>query len=103
MHPINVQMLVHCYGSLEKSPQKISGRIVEIETFSMTEELRNRLRYLGHVPLAKSFQVTEIALSENTIDSLVVKEFKRKLSYSFYVYFYSLCVINNYSCSFRSS
>lgn len=57
LHPLNIQMLVQCYGSLEFCPEVIQGKIVEVETFSMTEELRNRLRYLGHIPIFKQFQV----------------------------------------------
>jgi len=57
LHPINVQMLTECYGSLEFCPDTIQGRIVEIDTMSMTPELRNRLRYLGHIPISKQFQV----------------------------------------------
>ena len=81
LHPINVQMLVHCYGSLESSPRTIIGRVVELESFSMTEELRNRLRYLGHVPISKQFQIMEIAFTDATVSSSVMKEFKRKIKY----------------------
>jgi len=73
-------MLVHCYGSLELSPLTIIGRVVEMETFSMTEELRNRLRCLGHLPISKQFQIMEITLTDDIISSSVVKEFKRKVS-----------------------
>ena len=75
LHPINVQMLVRCYGALEMCPETIEGRIVEVETLSMTEELRNRLRYLGHIPVSKQFQITEIALTEPVMDPMILEEF----------------------------
>lgn len=76
LHHINVQILVRCFGCLELCPETIQGRIVEIETLSMTEDLRNRLRYLGHVPISKQFQIMEIALTEPEIHSIIVEEFK---------------------------
>lgn len=76
LHHINVQMLVRCYGSLELCPETIQGRIVEIETLSMTEEWRNRLRYLGHIPVSKQFQIMEIALTEPELDFSILEEFK---------------------------
>jgi hypothetical protein len=69
-------MLVRCYGSLELCPETIQGRIVEIETLSMTEEWRNRLRYLGHIPVSKQFQIMEIALTEPELDFSILEEFK---------------------------
>lgn len=57
-------------------PETIQGRIVEVETLSMTEELRNRLRYLGHIPVSKQFQIMEIALIEPQVDSDILEEFR---------------------------
>ena len=44
LHALNVQMLVHQYGSLQNCPKKIRGRILEKEGAIMGEELRNKLR-----------------------------------------------------------
>lgn len=76
LHHINVQILVRCFGSLELCPETIQGRIVEVETLSMTEDLRNRLRYLGHIPISKQFQIMEITFIEPEIDSTVREEFR---------------------------
>lgn len=69
-------MLVRCYGALEFCPETIQGQIVEVETLSMTEELRNRLRYLGHIPVSKQFQIMEITLTEPTVDAIIFEEFR---------------------------
>lgn len=37
LHPVNVRCLVREYGSLEKSPEKITAAVVEIAGYSMTE------------------------------------------------------------------
>lgn len=67
LHAINARMLEHTYGSLEMAPKIITGKIVEKEGGSMTEELRNRLRYLQHLPVTCQFEVAEIQLREPII------------------------------------
>lgn len=37
LHPVNVRCLVREYGSLEKSPEKITAAVVETTGYSMTE------------------------------------------------------------------
>jgi hypothetical protein len=68
-----VRILEHYYGSLENCPPTLTGRIIEKESGSMTEELRRRLRYLQHLPITCQFEVAEIHLkppvvSKETID-----------------------------------
>ena len=58
MHALNIQMLVTEFGSLEQCPKVLKASILEKESCSMTEELRDRLRYLRHLPLAQSFEVS---------------------------------------------
>lgn len=65
LHSLNARMLERQYGSLEESPLFLVGKIVEIESGSMTEELRKRLRYLQHLPITCQFQVVEVDLGES--------------------------------------
>ncbi|XP_053325981.1 RING finger protein 10 [Spea bombifrons] len=67
LHPVNVRCLVHQYGSLEQCPEKITASIVEIDGFSMTEEVRRRHRYLCHLPLTCEFSICEMALAPPTV------------------------------------
>ena len=75
MHSLNVQMLTSQYGSLEFCPEVVEGEIVEVDCLSMNDEVRNRLRYLGHIPISKQFQIVEIALDENLVDTDILNEF----------------------------
>lgn len=75
MHALNVQMLVKEYGALENCPHTIKAKIVEKETTTMTEDLRQRLRYLRHLPVACSFDVIEIDLKTPIVSKLTVSEF----------------------------
>lgn len=69
-------MLEHTYGSLEKSPRTLVGKIVEKEGGSMTEELRKRLRYLQHLPVTCQFEVAEIQLKPPIITKETLDHFK---------------------------
>jgi len=82
LHSLNVRMLEKQYGSLEQSPHILIGNIMEIETGSMTEELRKRLRYLDHLPITCQFQVVEIDLGEPTISTTTRMFFRGELIFS---------------------
>ncbi|XP_020654766.3 E3 ubiquitin-protein ligase RNF10 [Pogona vitticeps] len=62
LHPVNVRCLIQEYGSLENSPEKITATVVEISGHSMTEDVRQRHRYLCHLPLTCEFSICELAL-----------------------------------------
>uniref|UniRef100_A0A8C5M4Z7 E3 ubiquitin-protein ligase RNF10 n=1 Tax=Leptobrachium leishanense TaxID=445787 RepID=A0A8C5M4Z7_9ANUR len=67
LHPVNVRSLVHEYGSLDHCPEKITAAVVEIDGFTMTEEVRRRHRYLCHLPLTCEFSICEMALLPPTV------------------------------------
>lgn len=79
LHALNVQMLVHEYGSLENCPTKIKGKIMEKDNTSMSESLRNRLRYLRHLPLTSIFEVCEIQLKSPFVSKETLTEFSTQL------------------------
>ncbi|KAM4707772.1 E3 ubiquitin-protein ligase RNF10 isoform 1-T1 [Discoglossus pictus] len=69
LHPVNVRGLVHQYGSLEQCPEKITASVVEIDGFTVTEEVRRRHRYLCHLPLTCEFSMCEIALGPPVVST----------------------------------
>ncbi|XP_054853014.1 RING finger protein 10 [Eublepharis macularius] len=75
LHPLNVRCLVHEYGSLEKSPEKITATVVEISGHSMTEDVRQRHRYLCHLPLTCEFSICELALKPPVISKETLQMF----------------------------
>ena len=79
LHALNVQMLVSEYGSLENCPPKLTGKVLEKDNTSMTEELRNRLRYLRHLPLTSIFEVCEIQMKPPLISKETLNEFSDQL------------------------
>jgi len=79
LHALNVQMLVSEYGSLENCPPRLTGKVLEKDNTSMTEELRNRLRYLRHLPLTSIFEVCEIQMKPPLISKETLNEFSDQL------------------------
>ena len=63
LHALNVQMLVKEFGALEKCPPVIQAEILEKEGAVMSETMRDRLRYLKHLPVSTNFEVAELDLS----------------------------------------
>lgn len=83
LHPVNVRCLIHEYGSLERCPETITATVVEIDGFTVTEEVRRRHRYLCHLPLTCEFSVCEMSLgppavSQETLTYFADEVEKRK-------------------------
>ncbi|XP_034873041.1 RING finger protein 10 isoform X2 [Mirounga leonina] len=75
LHPVNVRCLVREYGSLEQSPEKISAVVVEIAGYSMSEDVRQRHRYLSHLPLTCEFSICELALQPPVVSKETLEIF----------------------------
>lgn len=83
MKSINVRMLQMMYGCLERAPQLVRGKILQKESCSMTEDLRKRLKYLQHLPVASQFEVVEIGLDLNFVSQEVLNKFKGNFFFFF--------------------
>jgi hypothetical protein len=64
LHPLNMKCLLHHYGSYENLPNRISGKILQLETVTQSEAIRRRYRYLSHFSLTTTFQLCEIDASD---------------------------------------
>ncbi|XP_071701669.1 uncharacterized protein [Rutidosis leptorrhynchoides] len=63
LHPFNMKCFLHHYGSYERLPQRINGKILQLETITQSEAMRRRYRYLSHFSLTTTFQLCEIDLT----------------------------------------
>jgi hypothetical protein len=72
-------MLVTQYGNFENCPKIIRGKILEKEGAIMTEDLRNKLRYLRHLPVTRNFEVCEIILDDAVVGKETEALFKEQL------------------------
>ncbi|XP_046840539.1 RING finger protein 10-like [Xenia sp. Carnegie-2017] len=79
LHQVNARCLIKEYGSLENCPSKITGRIVEMESHTQTEEIRRRFRYLRHLPLTCEFVICELELKPPIVSLNTLNFFKNDL------------------------
>lgn len=79
LHTLNVQMLVHEYGDLVNCPPVFKGKVVDKESVQMSDGLRQKVRFLGHLPVACSFDVVEVALKPPVVSKLTVANFQEKI------------------------
>ncbi|KAK9303356.1 hypothetical protein QLX08_004944 [Tetragonisca angustula] len=80
LHAMNVKMLEMQYGNLENCPRIIKGKLLEKEEGSLTEDLRRRFRYLGHLPLTCQFEVAEIELKPPIVSREILFSFRDQLT-----------------------
>lgn len=78
LHNVNIRMLLKEYGSLEFCPPVLTAKIMEIESKTMVEVLRKRLRYLQHLPLTCEFQLVELDISHQ-VSELTVQQFESEI------------------------
>ncbi|CAN4079044.1 unnamed protein product [Withania somnifera] len=64
LHPLNMKCLLHYYGGYDSLPNRISGKILQMETVTQSEAMRRRYRFLSHFSLTTTFQLCEIDLSK---------------------------------------
>lgn len=81
LHSMNTRMLQAMYGGLDKSPPKITGKIVHKDSSSMSEDLRKRLKYLQHLPICTQFEVVEVEFQQGIIAPEVLAQFKDEVSH----------------------
>lgn len=80
LHSLNTRMLQTMYGGLDKGPRKITGKIVQKDSCSMSEDLRKRLKYLQHLPVCTQFEVVEVEFELDTVSTEVLAQFKDELN-----------------------
>ncbi|XP_055595547.1 RING finger protein 10 [Uranotaenia lowii] len=80
LHSINTRMLQAMYGGLDRAPPKLTGKIVQKDSCSMSEMLRKKLKYLQHLPVCTQFEVAEIEFGEDIIAPEILCEFKDELN-----------------------
>eukprot|EP00118_Oscarella_pearsei_P008234 m.41684 g.41684 ORF g.41684 m.41684 type:complete len:698 (+) comp33219_c0_seq5:335-2428(+) len=79
IHPVNTKCLVKEYDGLTECPQAVTGKIVEIEWITQTEETRRRYRFLHHLPLTCQFALCEVELKPPTVSKATLQFFYEEL------------------------
>ncbi|XP_041457063.1 RING finger protein 10-like [Lytechinus variegatus] len=76
---LNARCLTHEYGHLEYSPLTITAKIVEIEHVSITQDFRNRMRQLQHLPLTCDVSICELALRPPNLSPKTLSHFSTEI------------------------
>lgn len=76
---LNARCLIKEYGSLENSPEFITGQILEMDALSQSEALRKKYRYLSHLPLTCEFVICELDIKPPTLSRETLSFFKEEL------------------------
>lgn len=79
IHGLNIKCLLKEYKDFAHCPKVIQGRILEIEGFTMTQNLRKRHRYLSHLPLMCEFKVVELDLEVPLLSQETLGEFQEQM------------------------
>ncbi|OQV15419.1 RING finger protein 10 [Hypsibius exemplaris] len=79
LHPMSVKMLVAQYGELSASPVEITAPVLEVESWSITDNVRKRYRYLSHLPLTCVIHLVELDLKPPYISEEVLHEFAEEV------------------------
>lgn len=63
IHPLNSRCLIHDNGTIEACPLEICCKIIAMEHYTQSPELRSRYRYFSHLSLGRPFILCEVEIS----------------------------------------
>ncbi|XP_019763008.2 RING finger protein 10 [Dendroctonus ponderosae] len=81
LHGLNAAMIKHTHGSLKCGPKHLKGRILEKEGGCMTEDIRQKYRYLKHLPVTCQVEFAEICLNEPDVNADTLELYKKQIDY----------------------
>ncbi|KAG0260988.1 hypothetical protein DFQ27_003233 [Actinomortierella ambigua] len=64
LQPLDIRILRQHFESYDKFPDEIRAKVLDIEETSLTEEVRKKCKYLGHLPLGCEVSFLHVALEE---------------------------------------
>lgn len=78
LHPLDIRILKHEFGEYENFPRTIQVQATSVQESTLTEELRKKCKYLGHLPLACDVTFLEINVKE-IVSPETISVFQRKV------------------------
>ncbi|KAF9419688.1 hypothetical protein BGZ94_009340 [Podila epigama] len=78
LQPLDIRILKHHFGRYEHFPDRIMVKVVGIEETSLTEDVRKKCKYMGHLPLGCEVSFLDVLL-ENIVGVEGVKAFEPEL------------------------
>ncbi|KAI1320290.1 hypothetical protein EDD11_001505 [Mortierella claussenii] len=78
LQPLDIRILKQHFDTYNKFPDTITVKVLGIEETSLTEEVRKKCKYLGHLPLGCEVSFLDVAL-ESIVGEEGVKPFETEL------------------------
>ncbi|KAI8890040.1 hypothetical protein K501DRAFT_169488 [Backusella circina FSU 941] len=78
LHPLDIRILKYEFGDYEKFPRQIEVKVTSVQESTLTEDLRKRCKYLGHLPLGCDVTFLEINVRD-IVSPETVKAFNNEL------------------------
>ncbi|KAG0206944.1 hypothetical protein BGX28_001747 [Mortierella sp. GBA30] len=78
LQPLDIRILKQHFESYERFPDTITVKVLGIEETSLTEEVRKKCKYLGHLPLGCDVSFLDVEL-ESIVGPAGVKPFETEL------------------------
>ncbi|KAJ3297734.1 RING finger protein 10 [Borealophlyctis nickersoniae] len=78
LHPLDIKALKHEFGEYEKFPDRIEVKALHVQESTMTEDLRKRCKYLGHMPLSCDVNFCEVDL-QGLVSTHTLKVFEKEI------------------------
>ncbi|KAF9151788.1 hypothetical protein BG015_006220 [Linnemannia schmuckeri] len=78
LQPLDIRILKQHFDTYDKFPDTITVKVLGIEETSLTEEVRKKCKYLGHLPLGCEVSFLDVAL-ETIVGDEGVKPFEAEL------------------------
>lgn len=78
LQPLDIRILKQHFDTYDKFPDTITVKVLGIEETSLTEEVRKKCKYLGHLPLGCEVSFLDVAL-ETIVGNEGVKPFETEL------------------------
>ncbi|KAF9971632.1 hypothetical protein BGZ73_005405 [Actinomortierella ambigua] len=78
LQPLDIRILRQHFESYDKFPDAIRVKVLDIEETSLTEEVRKKCKYLGHLPLGCEVSFLHVAL-DSVVSQESLKPFSNEL------------------------
>ncbi|KAI7892732.1 uncharacterized protein EV154DRAFT_418037 [Mucor mucedo] len=79
LHPLDIRILKHEFGEYEQFPHTLQVQATSVQESTLTEDLRKKCKYLGHLPLACDVTFLEINVKE-IVSPQTMAVFQQELS-----------------------
>lgn len=64
LHPLDIRILKHEFGDYEQFPHSLQVQVTSVQESTLTEDLRKKCKYLGHLPLACDVTFLEVNVKD---------------------------------------